>query len=81
MLILPLVLWVTASFDASTYSYTYSDMDGKTTIVTKAVELAFLRGVSTFTSAGNEGTTSWFYITAPADGKNIIAVGAVNSDK
>jgi len=43
-------------------------MDGKTTIVTKAVELAFLRGVSTFTSAGNEGTTSWFYITAPADG-------------
>ena len=66
-------------FDASTYSYTYSDMDGKTTIITKAVELAFLRGVSTFTSAGNEGNTSWYYITAPADGKNIVSVGAVSS--
>lgn len=68
-----------STFDASNDSYTYSDMDGKTTIVTKAVELAFLRGVSTFTSAGNEGDDTWFYITAPADGKNIISVGAVSS--
>lgn len=68
-----------STFDSPEESYTYSDMDGKTTIVTKAAELAFLRGVSTFTSAGNEGNTSWYYITAPADGKNIIAVGAVSS--
>ncbi len=59
-------------------SYTYADMNGKTTIVTKAAELAFERGVSTFTAAGNEGQTSWKYITAPADGFNIIAVGAVD---
>lgn len=68
-----------STFDSPEESYTYADMDGKTTIVTKAAELAFLRGVSTFTSAGNEGNTSWYYITAPADGKNIIAVGAVSS--
>jgi serine protease AprX len=66
-------------FDTPGESYTYSDMDGKTTIVTRAAELAFMRGVATFTSAGNEGNTSWFYITAPADGKNTIGVGAVNS--
>jgi serine protease AprX len=66
-------------FDTPGESYTYSDMDGKTTIVTRAAELAFMRGVATFTSAGNEGSTSWFYITAPADGKNTIGVGAVNS--
>jgi subtilisin family serine protease len=66
-------------FDLPGESYTYSDMDGNSTIVTRAAELAFLRGVSTFTSAGNEGNTPWFYITAPADGKNTIAVGAVNS--
>lgn len=65
------------TFDSG-YSYTYSDMDGKTTIVTKAAELSFQRGVSNFTSAGNEGNNSWRYITAPADGFNIIAVGAVN---
>lgn len=65
------------TFDSG-YSYTYNDMDGETAIVTKAAELSFQRGVSTFTSAGNEGNTSWRYITAPADGFNIIAVGAVN---
>lgn len=67
-------------FDSAGDSYTYNDMDGNTTIVTKAAELAFLMGVSTFTSAGNEGNTPWRYITAPADGRNIIAVGAVNSN-
>ena len=60
------------------YSYTYADMNGKTAIVTKACELAFERGVSTFTSAGNEGNNSWGYIIAPADGFNTIAVGASN---
>ncbi|MFZ1517768.1 MAG: S8 family serine peptidase [Ignavibacteriaceae bacterium] len=60
------------------YSYTYADMDGRTAIVTKASELAFQRGVATFTSAGNEGNNSWGYIIAPADGFNIISVGAIN---
>lgn len=64
-------------FDAG-LNYSYNDMDGKTSIVTKAAELAFSRGVVTMTAAGNEGNTSWGYITAPADGFNTIAVGAVN---
>jgi serine protease AprX len=66
-------------FDDSTYSYTYSDMDGKSTIVTKAADLAFQRGVLVFTAAGNEGDDSWKYVDAPADGFNVIAVGAVDS--
>jgi len=64
-------------FDSG-YSYTYNDMNGKTTIVTKALELAFQRGISTFTSAGNEGNNSWKFIIAPGDGFNVITVGAVN---
>lgn len=68
-----------STFDSPGESYTYNDMDGKTTIVSRAAELAFMRGVATFTSAGNEGNTPWFYITAPADGKNTIGIGAVNS--
>jgi len=68
-----------SQFDASTFSYTYEDMDGKTTIVTRAAEIAFRKGVLTVNSAGNEGQTPWFYIIAPADGFNTIGVGAVNS--
>lgn len=59
-------------------AYSYNDMNGNTTIITKAAELAFSKGVVTITSAGNEGDKSWRYITAPADGKNIISVGAVS---
>ncbi|MDP1994730.1 MAG: S8 family serine peptidase, partial [Ignavibacteria bacterium] len=67
-------------FDPTTFSYTYADMNGKTTIVTKAAELAFTQfGISTFTSAGNDGNNSWHYIGSPADGFNIIAVGAVSN--
>ncbi len=61
------------------FSYTYADMNGRTTICTKAAEIAFSKGVITVTSAGNEGNNNWRYITAPADGFNIISVGAVNS--
>ena len=64
-------------FDDTTYSYTYQDMNGNTTIVTKAVNLAFQRGVLTFTAAGNEGADSWHYVDAPADAYKVIAVGAV----
>lgn len=60
-------------------SYTYEDMNGKNTIVTKAAELAFEKGIIVITSAGNEGNSPWRHITAPGDGLNTITVGAVNS--
>lgn len=68
-----------SEFDEAEDSYTYADMDGKTTVVTKAAELAFSRGIVTITAAGNEGNTNWGYINAPADGFNTIAVGAVTN--
>jgi serine protease AprX len=67
-------------FDDSVFSYKYSDMNGKTTIVTKAAELAFQRGIVTLSSAGNEGDDPWFHIIAPADGFNTIGVGAVTNN-
>ena len=66
-------------FDKGQISYTYEDMNGNTTIVTKAAELAFQRGILTITSAGNEGNNSWKFIIAPADGFNTLAIGAVNT--
>jgi len=67
-------------FDPATFSYTYADMNGTTAVVTKAAELAFTQfGISTFTSAGNDGNYSWHYIGAPADAVSIMAVGAVSN--
>lgn len=67
-------------FDPGESSYTYSQMDGKTTIVTRAAELAYSRGVLTLTAAGNEGNKAWKYIIAPGDGINTTTIGAIGSD-
>ena len=69
-------------FDDPLMNHTYADMDGKTTRVTQAANIAASRGMLVFSSAGNEGnnTNGWKYIIAPSDGDSVIGVGAVNSD-
>ncbi|MBB6610163.1 S8 family serine peptidase [Pontibacter sp. Tf4] len=67
------------AFDAPSVSYSYQQMDGNTTIVTKAADFAAATGMLIVTSAGNEGNKAWRYITAPADGDSVLAVGAVDS--
>jgi len=67
------------TFNNPTPDYTQADMDGETAVITKAAQWAIERGVVVVASAGNEGNNSWKIITAPADGKDVIAVGSVNS--
>jgi serine protease AprX len=65
-------------FNNSATSYSYKDMNGNTAISTKAVNLAFQRGIFLFASAGNDGAKAWHYISAPADAYNVMTVGSVN---
>ncbi len=69
-----------STFDSGQVDYTYADMNGNTTIITRAADLAAGKGIAVFASAGNEGSNSWYYITAPADGDSVIAVGGVRAD-
>lgn len=67
-------------FDDTSMNYSLSDMDGKTTVVSRAAQWAADRGIAVITSAGNEGNiTSWKIVTAPADAKDVLAIGGVNS--
>jgi len=68
-----------SDFDGEIYDYTYSDMDGKGSYISKAASLTASRGMILCNSAGNEGNDPWLYITAPADATDILAVGAVDS--
>ncbi len=68
------------TFDDPSMNYSYGDMNGKHTIITKAAELAIKKGMIVMNSAGNSGTNSWKFIGAPADGENVMAVGAVNAN-
>ncbi len=65
-------------FDNSLYNYTYEMMDGNTAIVTRAADIAVSKGILVVNSAGNEGSSQWKYIGAPADGDSVLTVGATN---
>ena len=67
------------TFDAPSKSYTYADMNGRTAISSRAATGAARVGMVVVCAAGNEGTSAWHYISAPADADSIISVGAVDS--
>ncbi len=67
-------------FDISSHNYTFEDMDGETTIVSRAAKWAAEKGMIVAVSAGNEGNKSWKRITPPADAKGVLTVGSVNPD-
>ncbi len=69
-------------FTDSTQNYRYSDMNGKTALVTRAAMLAASKGMLVITSAGNSGNPGnpWQYIIAPSDGDSILGVAAVDPD-
>lgn len=67
-------------FDGGVGDYSYVDMDGNTTIITRAADMAASRGILVVASAGNLGDAPWRFISAPADGDSVLAVGAVLPD-
>ncbi|HLO92180.1 MAG TPA: S8 family serine peptidase [Lentimicrobium sp.] len=67
-------------FDNPAEDHTYEDMDGNTTPITIGADLAAKKGMLVINSAGNEGANVWHYISAPADGDSVMAVGAVDPE-
>jgi hypothetical protein len=53
-------------------------MDGNTTRISIAADIAASKGILVVVSAGNEGQKPWHYISAPADADSVLAVGAVD---
>jgi serine protease AprX len=70
-----------SDFDGSSFDYSYRDMDGATSYISRAASLTASRGMVACNSAGNSGNDSWFYITAPADAFDILAVGATDGEE
>ncbi|MFZ0390671.1 MAG: S8/S53 family peptidase [Calditrichia bacterium] len=69
-------------FDFGQISYTWQDMDGNTTVVTRGADLAASRGILVVNSAGNEGpstTGNPNTLVAPSDGDSVLAAGAVSA--
>ena len=68
------------TFDDPLMNYSFSDMDGNTTFITRAADIAASKGILMVVSAGNERNKEWVRIIAPSDCDNVVGVGAVNQD-
>jgi hypothetical protein len=69
------------TFDTPSLDYTWSTLDGNTSLASKAASMAYLKGMIVVNSAGNEGNNnSWGgRISVPGDATNILTVGSVNA--
>ncbi len=67
-------------FDDPAMNHTYQELDGQTAVCSRAASLAASRGIIVLNSAGNSGDEPWKKIGFPADGRDILSVGAVNED-
>lgn len=67
------------TFDITAQSHSYNDLNGTSAPITKAANYASSTGMVVVVSAGNDGDSSWYYISAPADSPNVLTVGAVDN--
>ena len=68
-------------YDKPYTSWTWEDMDGETTLITRAAVMAARKGVIVVNSAGNEGVTRRLQpnsLVAPGDADSILTAGAVS---
>lgn len=68
------------TFDDPRYDFTYNDMDGNTTLISKGAKIAASRGIFLVNANGNDGSNDWHYLGAPADVPEIFSIGATFID-
>ncbi len=69
------------TFDDTTMNHTWADLDGKTSVASRAATIAARKGIICTISAGNWGNSMWLKIGIPSDADSVLAVGAVDSQR
>lgn len=67
-------------FDDSLMSHTLEDLDGRTSPMTQAADIAASRGMLVLNAAGNDGDSDPQHINVPADAERVLTVGAADHD-
>lgn len=60
--------------------FTYQDVDGVTSIASRAATILGQKGVVVCISAGNDGENEWHHIGHPCDAIDVLAVGAADAE-
>lgn len=62
------------------HRYFPEDMDGGTSLVARAANMAAAKGILVVNAAGNEGSSDWKFIGTPADADSVLSIGGINPD-
>ena len=68
-------------YDVKEQSHKYSELDGKTSLISRTASMLASKGIIHCNSAGNAGNDPWKKIGVPADADDILAVGALTPKK
>ncbi|HEX9651146.1 MAG TPA: S8 family serine peptidase, partial [Cyclobacteriaceae bacterium] len=68
------------TFTDASMNYTYEDLDGNTTVISRAAAIAASKGILVVTGSGNEGNTNWRNVLAPGDVETVLTVGSVTGN-
>lgn len=69
-----------SKFDESNLGHNYKELNGNTTVISKAVNTAVSKGILVFVSAGNEGDNFWRNLTTPGDADSAITIAACDEE-
>ncbi len=72
-----------ADIISSSLGYTYHryfeyNMDGKTSLITRAANIAASKGILVVNAMGNDGDKKWQVMCVPADADSVLSVGAIS---
>jgi hypothetical protein len=67
------------TFDLPGSDHSYADRNGDIAMITIAADLAAKKGLLVFNAVGNIIDASTQFLSTPADGDSVVAVGSVNS--
>lgn len=75
-----------AKIISSSLGYTYhryfsTQMDGKTTFVSRMANIAASKGILVVNAIGNDGDKDWEVMGAPADADSVLSIGGIDSRK
>jgi serine protease AprX len=56
------------------------EMDGKTSLVAKAANMAARKGILVVNAAGNDGDNKWKFIGTPGDADSVLTVGGIDPE-
>ncbi len=69
---------INSSLGYTNHRYFRKEMDGKTSLVAKAANMAARKGMLVVNAVGNSGDDEWKMLGTPADADSVLAVGGIS---